>query len=1709
VTTAALASLRSAVAALAPTDRARHTAEALVVALESSSRRTAAACLTRLKRTAARRIEDKAPSAAALRAVVAAAEALNLPQPGASRAIARRAAIEHAPRFRLRYYTDWARRFDRALDTYRAALAVVDVDERDREDNFTLPRAHSFHDFLAWMDHLRLSEKARELPSMGEHLSIAQLREYAVSDLDRALEGAERYVKRMEREVEDHRDFWVDMSDRVIYPKEVKAVETMVEQAREVVKLIKEKKVRTRALRFYRDEGFNNVQPGVTRPEHEDVEVLYHASVNARQLVEEGFSAEVPKSGASLGGAQDTHDTKTPGIACTSDIYVAKEIARWFKIVTLVAQGKFRKADVVELAARHKIKGVSAREVERIRDRPDDVFELLKTTLAHGHFEKKIFDPLFFAISIESFKNVDLDQIGVVAMKVDMTDRRIMFLSSMSEFRVPVSAILSIEGFIGERSGVQPAAKPVRTAARRVAQLRRARRIAQREAAKRAAFITRTYPSLTPDDVQAILAADPTPHKAYALWLAKQKATRGVAPASYTDDLNRFEDYKRRRLITGREADIGRLNDAAFNRVLEQAEARLVERDAATRDAVRWAQQERRERLRQQAREIVQSGRWPAGTTRDLGTLAVEGGQISVTEVLDRDAMVNACAKHASGTWCVGYAHTPAHWDDYKSRGGRFFVLDGQVNGAPLVKGPWLLFAGTDALEVKNNEDKEVAERQWRVLLPALADYLGIVLPGVELAGDDEQEHLAELRHVFLHDVGERTTLTKYGVSIYQSYIPGTIYTTLLVGAANTEVTPAAQIWDEYLEAAVAAGEEVSARGAGAAYTQMLEARGFLRAPEVEMKVEGLVLWYQLKQKAQGDTGLDHRINVTLDLAGSAFDSRYDQSDIRENLVPSLLYESVGPDSLRALVEQNYVSLASLKTMFKEALDRLTEGTPRHLLPTTLPKSDAALFLKFVESVQDIHPSVLSEVEQFVERIGHLPDKVAATALRAREGDGFTAEFTPEGASLYRTLWKSIADEFDSEPAYRVFAFRQAIAVCEKTLDIEYFMLPALRIAHEFLRKTFHVFLSDTQIAPLYQTQLAQLRARIRDALARYDGNDTNRTAALTPEAIARRVEFLRKTFPALSEDAVNAVMLADPTENKEFVTWLAKRVLAGERADHYTEDLSSFAEYKRRRLFQGTEGDIGRLDGAGLRQLLDTAEERLAARDASQAATLAAARARREERMRAQAEQIRREAPKGHAKQLGQVSFETEVKGGSTAEITVTVTEIFDREAMVDACARFADGNWCVGYAHTDAHWNDYYSSGRGRFFLLDLSTEADVPELYSPWLLFVNKEAAQWEVKDNHDDTPEDRNLWVALTEALQASPLGAQMDVADFDFSVDERDGDAEDEHETEQRATFEAFINKEQTSKYEIWRIGGGLYWSSAHTSLNADVLWDEYMSGQPDTTDADDALKFTEEKLESLHFKFLGVWTLDLAQRVFDWLDDKALDYLSTLDQAALAALEDDFSQLEGALENSYYFRENGKPVQNVAFVSEVLKKGEWPAVLHAELPVFEPAAVEAYLTEGQAPSFKNMKLAQTLLNRTEHSKLIDLVIQTLRTGTAPLSAKGTQPLEELGRFVRYAFESQKSTAKVGDLCRAAIAAAQGQSIDIVRSNARTQDWLLKVAETLRQHLGQSAYRAAAVPAAEAIVAEMERIGQILRVRWNGDFAVDSLKEALEEAKRRL
>jgi len=192
-------------------------------------------------------------------------------------------------------------------------------------------------------------------------------------------------------------------------------------------------------------------------PPHEPTEVLYHASVTARELYYSGFSktgAEKARGLGQLGGVLKT-------TSFTSAEWLAKEIARALLEASYIAQGRIRMPDVLEHAKRDGI----LRDVQRTfwgihGCAPDDpgvfsdglhIMDAYRYYLAYAERVEKRYDPLFTGDMEEllaTLENTLQSDIGYVASSVDMTHPGIEYLSSMYEYRVPPAAIIGNEYWV-------------------------------------------------------------------------------------------------------------------------------------------------------------------------------------------------------------------------------------------------------------------------------------------------------------------------------------------------------------------------------------------------------------------------------------------------------------------------------------------------------------------------------------------------------------------------------------------------------------------------------------------------------------------------------------------------------------------------------------------------------------------------------------------------------------------------------------------------------------------------------------------------------------------------------------------------------------------------------------------------------------------------------------------------------------------------------------------------------------------------------------------------------------------------------------------------------------------------------------------------------------------------------------------------------------
>ena len=241
--------------------------------------------------------------------------------------------------------------------------------------------------------------------------------------------------------------------------------------------------------------------------EAQDLETLYHASVNARQLAQSGFSLTMPEgdSSAGLGGSQSTGGGKK-GVSFTEDAYVAKEIARVLKEVAMIARGEVKATEILDWASRSgqlsriiDWYGQNYSNMDRMKERlvvegktiraeryglnqahlddvkagrseldpkltstwaPVPLYEVLGSDpvtamglyLSYLNFSGR-YDPKFFGVGpkglVARFKGLNPKNIGYITATINMADPHITYGKGEREFRVPPEAILSVDRFIG------------------------------------------------------------------------------------------------------------------------------------------------------------------------------------------------------------------------------------------------------------------------------------------------------------------------------------------------------------------------------------------------------------------------------------------------------------------------------------------------------------------------------------------------------------------------------------------------------------------------------------------------------------------------------------------------------------------------------------------------------------------------------------------------------------------------------------------------------------------------------------------------------------------------------------------------------------------------------------------------------------------------------------------------------------------------------------------------------------------------------------------------------------------------------------------------------------------------------------------------------------------------------------------------------------
>jgi len=263
---------------------------------------------------------------------------------------------------------------------------------------------------------------------------------------------------------------WNEKYEEGVPPAFVAVVEAIHREADELLSLVETTHKHIAAF------VTGDVQP-------EKVEVLYHASVKARDIYQNGFSAEVPKDQLGLGGSQSTRG-KGDGISFTYDLKAALDIARSFKEAAMIAVGDIKASTILDWGLREtemeefllhlKVKAEKQHFRERVKiDREGGRWVVLQDDEEGKLVEKgidqifktpievfNVYDAYLWAHPtrlnpvhmnryklIDYLKNADPKDIGVVSAEVDMTNPDISTHGGEREFRVPPAAVIKVTKF--------------------------------------------------------------------------------------------------------------------------------------------------------------------------------------------------------------------------------------------------------------------------------------------------------------------------------------------------------------------------------------------------------------------------------------------------------------------------------------------------------------------------------------------------------------------------------------------------------------------------------------------------------------------------------------------------------------------------------------------------------------------------------------------------------------------------------------------------------------------------------------------------------------------------------------------------------------------------------------------------------------------------------------------------------------------------------------------------------------------------------------------------------------------------------------------------------------------------------------------------------------------------------------------------------------
>lgn len=206
-------------------------------------------------------------------------------------------------------------------------------------------------------------------------------------------------------------------------------------------------------------EVHNSLDPHKWRPEHKPVETLWHATIFADEIAQEGFLSRKPKDRKGLGnfGNQET-------ISLTVERETAESIVDCFLDVWDIGNGLVHPADILQLIREEQL-DIDLRPHSGLIDEttlrsPLDAMKLYRLYLAYTTTR---INPVFVNPDelLDAVSKIPRESIGLVACETRL-DEKAEFVLGEAEFRVTVDHVISVRRLAHERSST-PLSKPTAT----------------------------------------------------------------------------------------------------------------------------------------------------------------------------------------------------------------------------------------------------------------------------------------------------------------------------------------------------------------------------------------------------------------------------------------------------------------------------------------------------------------------------------------------------------------------------------------------------------------------------------------------------------------------------------------------------------------------------------------------------------------------------------------------------------------------------------------------------------------------------------------------------------------------------------------------------------------------------------------------------------------------------------------------------------------------------------------------------------------------------------------------------------------------------------------------------------------------------------------------------------------------------------------------